>query len=84
MAILFCSVTYAVLCLFFVCSAATLTCVGFSLILQIVKEWVKRLTSQKGCSEQMIEKANAVLFTFGSYRLGVTPSFAALDRKSVV
>ncbi|KAM0896784.1 hypothetical protein ACQ4PT_022995 [Festuca glaucescens] len=41
----------------------------------IVKEWVKRLTSQKGFSEQIVEKANAVLFTFGSYRLGgdITP-----------
>ncbi|VAI45841.1 unnamed protein product [Triticum turgidum subsp. durum] len=44
----------------------------------IVKEWVKQLTSQKGYSEQMIEKANVVLFTFGSYRLGVTAYFSAL------
>jgi len=41
----------------------------------IVKEWVKRLTRQKGFSEQIVEKANAVLFTFGSYRLGVTLFF---------
>jgi hypothetical protein len=39
---------------------------------------VKRLTSQKGFSQHIVEKANAVLFTFGSYRLGVTPSFSAL------
>lgn len=38
---------------------------------QIVKEWVKQLTRQRGYSEQMIEEANAVIFTFGSYRLGV-------------
>jgi poly(A) polymerase Pap1 len=44
------------------------------LILQIVKKWVKQLTSQKGYPEQIVEKANAVLFTFGSYRLGVIPS----------
>ncbi|MQL75808.1 hypothetical protein Taro_008189 [Colocasia esculenta] len=38
---------------------------------QIVKEWVKQLTRQRGYNEQMIEEANAVIFTFGSYRLGV-------------
>ncbi|XP_044412546.1 nuclear poly(A) polymerase 4 isoform X3 [Triticum aestivum] len=45
----------------------------------IVKEWVKQLTSQKGYSEQMIEKANVVLFTFGSYRLGVHGPGADID-----
>jgi poly(A) polymerase Pap1 len=39
--------------------------------LQIVKDWVKQLTSQRGYTDQMVEEANAVLFTFGSYRLGV-------------
>jgi poly(A) polymerase len=45
--------------------------------LQIVKDWVKQLTSQRGYTDQMVEEANAVLFTFGSYRLGVisTTSF---------
>jgi len=38
---------------------------------QIVKDWVKQLTSQRGYTDQMVEEANAVLFTFGSYRLGV-------------
>ena len=41
---------------------------------QIVKDWVKQLTSQRGYTDQMVEEANAVLFTFGSYRLGVRPS----------
>ncbi|KAK8970079.1 hypothetical protein KSP40_PGU008048 [Platanthera guangdongensis] len=37
----------------------------------IVKSWVRQLTSQRGYTDQMIEEANAVIFTFGSYRLGV-------------
>ncbi|KMZ64146.1 Poly(A) polymerase [Zostera marina] len=37
----------------------------------IVKQWVKQLTCHKGYDDQMIEQANAVIFTFGSYRLGV-------------
>ncbi|KAJ0090290.1 hypothetical protein Patl1_12964 [Pistacia atlantica] len=37
---------------------------------QIVKDWVKQLTSQRGYTDQMVEDANAVIFTFGSYRLG--------------
>jgi len=37
---------------------------------KIVKVWVKQLTSQRGYTDQMVEEANAVLFTFGSYRLG--------------
>ncbi|XP_010417363.1 PREDICTED: nuclear poly(A) polymerase 2-like isoform X1 [Camelina sativa] len=38
---------------------------------QIVKHWVKQLTRQRGYTDQMVEDANAVIFTFGSYRLGV-------------
>ncbi|XP_059657131.1 nuclear poly(A) polymerase 4-like isoform X2 [Cornus florida] len=38
---------------------------------QIVKYWVKQLTRQRGYTDQMVEDANAVIFTFGSYRLGV-------------
>ncbi|CAI8599895.1 unnamed protein product [Vicia faba] len=38
---------------------------------QIVKSWVKLLTRQRGYTDQMVEDANAVIFTFGSYRLGV-------------
>lgn len=40
-------------------------------LLQIVKDWVKVLTRLRGYSDQMVEDANAVIFTFGSYRLGV-------------
>lgn len=42
---------------------------------QIVKGWVKQLTRQKRYTDQMVEDANAVIFTFGSYRLGVSMSF---------
>lgn len=38
---------------------------------QIVREWVKQLTRIRGYSDQMVEDANAVILTFGSYRLGV-------------
>ncbi|KAL5999649.1 hypothetical protein ACLOJK_037934 [Asimina triloba] len=38
---------------------------------QIVKAWVRQLTRQRGYTEQMVEEANAVIFTFGSYRLGL-------------
>ncbi|XWS17681.1 hypothetical protein CRYUN_Cryun33cG0088300 [Craigia yunnanensis] len=40
-------------------------------ITEIVKVWVKQLTRQRGYTDQMVEEANAVIFTFGSYRLGV-------------
>ncbi|RLN12821.1 nuclear poly(A) polymerase 4-like isoform X1 [Panicum miliaceum] len=46
---------------------------------QIVKDWVKQLTSQRGYTDQMVEEANAVLFTFGSYRLGVHGPGADID-----
>ena len=38
----------------------------------IVKDWVKQLTRLRGYTDQMVEDANAVIFTFGSYRLGVS------------
>uniref|UniRef100_A0A803RC12 Poly(A) polymerase nucleotidyltransferase domain-containing protein n=1 Tax=Cannabis sativa TaxID=3483 RepID=A0A803RC12_CANSA len=41
-------------------------------IAEIVKDWVKLLTRQRGYTDQMVEDANAVIFTFGSYRLGVS------------
>ncbi|KAI3959982.1 hypothetical protein MKW92_001145 [Papaver armeniacum] len=50
-----------------------------SQINQVVKAWVKQLTRQKGYTDQMVEDANAVLFTFGSYRLGVHGPGADID-----
>ncbi|XP_008775817.1 nuclear poly(A) polymerase 4-like [Phoenix dactylifera] len=38
---------------------------------QIVKSWVRQLTRQRGYTDQMVADANAIIFTFGSYRLGV-------------
>ncbi|KFK32539.1 hypothetical protein AALP_AA6G256000 [Arabis alpina] len=46
---------------------------------QIVKHWVKQLTHQRGYTDQMVEDANAVIFTFGSYRLGVHGPGADID-----
>lgn len=36
-----------------------------------MKDWVKELTRLRGYTDQMVEDANAVILTFGSYRLGV-------------
>ncbi|KAK1266561.1 hypothetical protein QJS04_geneDACA002629 [Acorus gramineus] len=46
---------------------------------RIVKDWVKQLTRQRGYNDQMVEEANAVIFTFGSYRLGVHGPGADID-----
>ncbi|KAK7282954.1 hypothetical protein RIF29_12100 [Crotalaria pallida] len=46
---------------------------------QIVKSWVKQLTRLRGYTDQMVEDANAVIFTFGSYRLGVHGPGADID-----
>ncbi|XP_010526081.1 PREDICTED: nuclear poly(A) polymerase 4 isoform X2 [Tarenaya hassleriana] len=46
---------------------------------QIVKCWVKQLTRQRGYTDQMVEDANAVIVTFGSYRLGVHGPWADID-----
>ncbi|CAH2060637.1 unnamed protein product [Thlaspi arvense] len=46
---------------------------------QIVKHWVKELTRQRGYTDHMVEDANAVIFTFGSYRLGVHGPGADID-----
>uniref|UniRef100_A0A7N0T5C0 Poly(A) polymerase nucleotidyltransferase domain-containing protein n=1 Tax=Kalanchoe fedtschenkoi TaxID=63787 RepID=A0A7N0T5C0_KALFE len=50
-----------------------------SCISQIVKDWVKQLTRQRGYTDQMVEDANAVIYTFGSYRLGVHGPGADID-----
>ncbi|OMO86631.1 hypothetical protein COLO4_21002 [Corchorus olitorius] len=46
---------------------------------EIVKNWVKQLTRQRGYTDQMVDEANAVIFTFGSYRLGVHGPGADID-----
>ncbi|KAI5651228.1 hypothetical protein M9H77_37233 [Catharanthus roseus] len=46
---------------------------------QIVKDWVKELTRLRGYTDQMVEDANAVILTFGSYRLGVHGPGADID-----
>lgn len=38
---------------------------------QIVKMWVKNISRAKGLNEELVQEANAKIFTFGSYRLGV-------------
>lgn len=46
---------------------------------QIVKNWVKQLTRLKGYTDQMVQDANALIVTFGSYRLGVSLFSPMLD-----
>ncbi|XP_076932598.1 nuclear poly(A) polymerase 2-like isoform X1 [Bidens hawaiensis] len=46
---------------------------------QIIKDWVKQLTRQKGYTEKMVEEANSIVRTFGSYRLGVHGPHADID-----
>ncbi|KAI5059732.1 hypothetical protein GOP47_0026051 [Adiantum capillus-veneris] len=46
---------------------------------QIVKIWVKKISVNRGYSDQVVQEANAKIFTFGSYRLGVHGPGADID-----
>lgn len=36
-----------------------------------MKLWVKKISRARGMNDQLVQEANAKIFTFGSYRLGV-------------
>ncbi|KAI3940738.1 hypothetical protein MKW98_030057 [Papaver atlanticum] len=46
---------------------------------EIVKTWVKKVTRNRGYNDQMVQEANAKIYTFGSYRLGVHGPGADID-----
>ncbi|KAF8668975.1 hypothetical protein HU200_052187 [Digitaria exilis] len=46
---------------------------------QTVKAWIKKATRISGYGDQFVHEANAKIFTFGSYRLGVHGPGADID-----
>ncbi|KAE8805798.1 Poly(A) polymerase [Hordeum vulgare] len=46
---------------------------------QTVKTWIKKATRVSGYGDQFVHEANAKIFTFGSYRLGVHGPGADID-----
>lgn len=48
-----------------------------------MKLWAKTISRAKGLNEQLVQEANAKIFTFGSYRLGVGASFSSLTFRMV-
>ena len=54
-----------------VCKRSTVRSSLF-ICVQIVKTWIKTISRAKGLNDQLLHEANAEIFTFGSYRLGVT------------
>lgn len=49
-----------------------------------MKTWVKNITRANGFNEQLVQEANAKIFTFGSYRLGVSKFSLSLSISSAI